>query len=346
MKLTVNQLAELLDGEIDGDGNQTIFKISTLENADSGSISFLHNPQYENHIYSTEATAVLVKKDFKAKKEISTTLIKVADPYLSFTALLQEYHRMISSKKIGEESPSYVGKECKIGKEIYRGAFSYIGDQVTVGDQVKIFPHAYIGDQVVIGSGTVIHPGAKIYSNTVIGNNCVVHSGAVIGSDGFGFAPQPDGSYNSIPQVGNVVLKDNVSIGANTTIDCATLDSTVINEGVKLDNLIQIAHNVEIGKNTVIAALSGVSGSTKIGNNCVIAGQVGLVGHIEIADNVTIGAQAGIGKNIKTPGSVLLGSPGFEIKRYMKSYAIFRKLPDLANRIHELEKKVLNLPAS
>ncbi|MGI9545479.1 MAG: UDP-3-O-(3-hydroxymyristoyl)glucosamine N-acyltransferase [Cyclobacteriaceae bacterium] len=346
MKLTVNQLAELLGGEIDGDGNQTIDRISTLENAHQGSISFLHNPQYEPQIYSTQATAVLVKKDFSAKQEVSATLIKVEDPYLSFTALLQEYHKMVSAQKIGVESPAYIGKDCKVGNDIYRGAFSYIGDAGTIGDRVKIFPHAYIGDQVTIGSGTVIHPGAKVYSNTVIGKNCVVHSGAVIGSDGFGFAPQTDGSYQAIPQIGNVILKDNVSIGANTTIDCATLDSTIIHEGAKLDNLIQIAHNVEIGENTVVAALSGISGSTKIGSNCVIAGQVGLVGHIEIADKVTIGAQAGIGKSIKTPGSVLLGSPGFQIKNYMKSYAIFRKLPDLVGRIDELEKKVLNLPAS
>ncbi len=253
MEFSVNQIAAMLGGEVKGDGNEKIKMLAKIQDAKKGQIAFLSNPKYEQFIYSTQATAVIVKKDFIARKEISATLILVDDPYISFTRLLEEYHKLISFQKTGVEQPSFMHETATVGKNIYRGAFSYIGSNARLGNNVKIYPHSYVGDNVVIGDNTIIHPGVKIYADTKIGNNCVIHSGAVIGSDGFGFAPQEDGSYKTIPQLGNVMIEDNVAIGGNTVIDCATLfgDSTLIRQGVKLDNLIQIAHNVEIGKNTV-----------------------------------------------------------------------------------------------
>ncbi len=344
MEFTINQIAAMLGGQVQGDGNEKINMLAKIQDAKKGQLAFLSNPKYEQYIYTTQASVVIVKKDFVPRKEISTNLILVDDPYSGFTALLEEYHKMINFQKIGVEQPSYIGENSVTGNNIYRGAFSYIGSKVKIGDNVKIHPHVYIGDDVVIGNNSIIHAGVKIYSGTRIGNNCVLHSGAVLGSDGFGFAPQEDGTYKTIPQLGNVILEDNITIGANTVIDCATLfgDSTIIHQGVKLDNLIQIAHNVEIGKNTVIAAQTGVSGSTKIGDNCVLAGQVGLAGHLIIANNTSFGAQAGISKSIKDEGMKMIGSPAFDVKEYFKSYAVFKKLPDLNERLRELEKKVLS----
>jgi UDP-3-O-[3-hydroxymyristoyl] glucosamine N-acyltransferase len=343
MEFTINQIAAMLGGQVQGDGNEKINMLAKIQDARKGQLAFLSNPKYEQYIYTTQASVVIVKKDFVPRKEISTNLILVDDPYSGFTALLEEYHKMINFQKSGVEQPSYIGENSVTGNNIYRGAFSYIGTKVKIGDNVKIHPHVYIGDDVVIGNNSIIHAGVKIYSGTRIGNNCVLHSGAVLGSDGFGFAPQEDGTYKTIPQLGNVILEDNITIGANTVIDCATLfgDSTIIHQGVKLDNLIQIAHNVEIGKNTVIAAQTGVSGSTKIGDNCVLAGQVGLAGHLIIANNTSFGAQAGISKSIKDEGMKMIGSPAFDVKDYFKSYAVFKKLPDLNERLRELEKKVL-----
>jgi UDP-3-O-[3-hydroxymyristoyl] glucosamine N-acyltransferase len=344
MEFTINQIAAMLGGQVQGDGNEKINMLAKIQDAKKGQLAFLSNPKYEQYIYTTQASVVIVKKDFVPRKEISTNLILVDDPYSGFTALLEEYHKMINFQKTGVEQPSYIGENSVTGNNIYRGAFSYIGSKVKIGDNVKIHPHVYIGDDVVIGNNSIIHAGVKIYSGTRIGNNCVLHSGAVLGSDGFGFAPQEDGTYKTIPQLGNVILEDNITIGANTVIDCATLfgDSTIIHQGVKLDNLIQIAHNVEIGKNTVIAAQTGVSGSTKIGDNCVLAGQVGLAGHLIIANNTSFGAQAGISKSIKDEGMKMIGSPAFDVKEYFKSYAVFKKLPDLNERLRELEKKVLS----
>jgi UDP-3-O-[3-hydroxymyristoyl] glucosamine N-acyltransferase len=343
MEFTINQIAAMLGGQVQGDGNEKINMLAKIQDARKGQLAFLSNPKYEQYIYTTQASVVIVKKDFVPRKEISTNLILVDDPYSGFTALLEEYHKMINFQKTGVEQPSYIGENSVTGNNIYRGAFSYIGSKVKIGDNVKIHPHVYIGDDVVIGNNSIIHAGVKIYSGTRIGNNCVLHSGAVLGSDGFGFAPQEDGTYKTIPQLGNVILEDNITIGANTVIDCATLfgDSTIIHQGVKLDNLIQIAHNVEIGKNTVIAAQTGVSGSTKIGDNCVLAGQVGLAGHLIIANNTSFGAQAGISKSIKDEGMKMIGSPAFDVKEYFKSYAVFKKLPDLNERLRELEKKML-----
>ncbi len=345
MEFTVNQIAGMLGGEVSGNGNEKINMLAKIQEAKKGQIAFLSNPRYEQFIYTTEATAVIVKKDFTPKKEIKSTLILVEDPYVSFTLLLEEYHKLISFQKAGIEDPCYLGKDSTVGSNIYRGAFSYIGNNVKVGDNVKIYPHAYIGDNVTIGNNSILHPGVKVYADTIIGNNCVIHSGTVIGSDGFGFAPQEDGTYKTIPQLGKVIIEDNVAIGANTVIDCATFfgDATIIHNGVKLDNLIQIAHNVEIGKNTVIAAQTGVSGSAKIGENCMLAGQVGIAGHLVVANNTSIGAQAGIGKSVVKEGQRLLGSPVFDVKEYFRSYAVFKKLPDINNRLKELEVKFKEL---
>jgi UDP-3-O-[3-hydroxymyristoyl] glucosamine N-acyltransferase len=345
MQFKISEIATILGGELDGEGNQNINRIDKIDTARPGSITFLSNPTYENYIYSTQASAVIVKKDFNPKKPVTPALIKVDDPYLSFTLLLEEYDKIINFQKVGVEQPSFTGINFKAGEKLYLGAFVYVGNNVQLGDNVKIYPHSFIGDNVKIGNNCIVFAGVKIYANSIIGNECTIHAGAVIGSDGFGYAPQKDGSYKKIPQLGNVILEDSVDVGANTVIDCATLDSTYIRKGVKLDNLIQIAHNVEIGKDTVIAAQTGVSGSTKIGGNCVIAGQVGIAGHIKIADKVKIGAQTGIISSVEVPESVIIGSPALDKMRYFKSYALFRKLPELKQRIEQLEEKVLNLSA-
>lgn len=332
----------MLGGEVRGDGNQKINMLGKIQDAKEGQIAFLANPKYEQYIYTTKASAVIVQKDFQPKKEIQSSLVLVDDPYSSFTVLLEEYHKLISFQKSGIEQPSFIGEKTTVGKNIYRGAFSYVGNDVKIGDNTKIYPHVFVGDNVTIGNNVILHPNVKLYAGTRIGNNCVIHAGTVIGSDGFGFAPQGDGTYKTIPQLGNVIIEDNVAIGANTVIDCATLfgDSTIIRQGVKLDNLIQIAHNVEIGKNTVIAAQAGISGSSKVGENCMIAGQVGIAGHLVIANNTSLGAQAGISKSITEEGARMLGYPAFDIKEYFRAYAIFKKLPDLNYRLRELEKKI------
>lgn len=342
MEFSISQIAAMLGGEVSGDGSKKINMLAKIQDAKEGQIAFLSNPKYEQFIYTTQATAVIVKNDFQPRKPIICSLIRVEDPYLSFTQLLEEYHKMISFQKAGVEQPSFIGDNCTVGSNIYRGAFSYIGNQVKIGNNVKIYPQAFVGDNTEIGDHTIIHSGVKIYGGTRIGSNCVIHSGTVIGSDGFGFAPQQDGTYKTIPQLGNVLIEDNVTIGANTVIDCATLlgDSTTIRKGVKMDNLIQIAHNVEIGKNTVIAAQTGISGSTKVGENCILAGQVGIAGHLVIANNTSVGAQAGISKSVKEEGQRLLGYPVFDIKEYFRSYAVFKRLPDLNDRLRNLEKRI------
>lgn len=345
MEFTINQLAGLLGGKVQGNGEHKINMLAKIQDAKKGQIAFLSNPKYEQFIYTTEASAVIVKNDFVPKKELSCSLILVDDPYLSFTALLEEYHKLISFQKVGVEEPAFIGPKSTTGEGVYRGAFSYIGANVKIGSNVKIYPHAFVGDDCEVGDNTVIHSGVKIYASTKIGRHCVIHSGTVIGSDGFGFAPQPDGSYKTIPQLGNVVLEDHVTIGANTVLDCATMmgDSTIIRQGVKLDNLIQIAHNVEIGKNTVIAAQAGIAGSTKVGERSVIGGQVGIGGHLVLADNISVGAQAGIGKTNTQPGEKLMGSPAIGLTEYYKAYAVFRNLPDIAFRLKDLERKMAEL---
>ncbi len=343
MEFSISQIAAMLGGEVTGDGSDKISMLAKIQDAKKGQVAFLSNPKYEQFIYTTNASAVIVKKDFQAKKSISCALILVDDPYSSFTTLLEHYHKLISFQKIGIEHPSFIGDNSITGPNIYRGAFSYIGSNVKIGDNVKIYPQVFIGDNTTIGDNTILHPNVKLYAGTQVGANCVIHAGTVIGSDGFGFAPQEDGTYKTIPQLGNVLIEDNVTIGANTTIDCATLfgDSTIIHKGVKMDNLIQVAHNVEIGKNTVIAAQTGISGSTKIGENCVIAGQVGIAGHLVIANNTSVGAQAGIGKSLTEEGQRLLGTPVIDVKSFFRSYAVFKQLPDLSYRLRQIEKIVI-----
>ncbi|MCC5919425.1 MAG: UDP-3-O-(3-hydroxymyristoyl)glucosamine N-acyltransferase [Cyclobacteriaceae bacterium] len=342
MRFSVDQIASLINGQVEGNPNEEVFTIQDIENAQKGSITFLSNLKYEPFIYNTKATAVIVSDSFKASRPVENTLIRVADPYLAFTGLLEEYHKMVSFAKVGVEEPSFIGENVKVGEQVYRGAFSYIGNEVKIGHNVKIYPHAYIEEGVEIGDHTIIHSGVKIHKNCKIGKHCIIKSNAVIGGEGFGFAPQADGTYKNIPQLGNVIIEDHVSIGSNTVVDCATFASTIIREGVKLDNLIQIAHNVEIGKNTVIAAQTGISGSTKIGKQSIIAGQVGIVGHLKLADGTTIGAQAGVGQDINKENTTLLGSPAFDKLNYLKSYALFRNLPKMQKEIFELKKEIEN----
>jgi len=340
MEFTVKQIAGLLGGEIEGDENLKINQLSKIEEGISGSISFLSNPKYEPYLYTTEASAVIVDKSFEAKKAFKTTLIRVESSYTAFTQLLQQYERIIKGDKRGIEQPSYIGEGSELGENPYLGAFAYVGTNCKIGKDVKIYPHAYIGDNVKIGDGTVIHSGVKIYNNTIIGKNCTFFANAVVGSDGFGFAPLPDGSYKTIPQLGNVVVEDNVSIGAGTTIDCATMGSTFIRQGVKLDNLVQVGHNVDIGKNTVIAAQAGIAGSTKIGENCVIGGQAGFNGHITVPNGTKVGGQTGVTRTWKEEGLSLNGTPALEYKDSLRASAIFRHLPQLEKRVQTLEKQI------
>jgi len=338
MNFTAQQIAEILEGDIVGNPNAEVSKLSKIEEGEKGSLTFLSNPKYNPYLYTTKASITIVNKSFFPEKETETTLIKVEDAYSAFSKVL-EFYNEVKNKKTGREQPHFISSTAVIGSNEYIGAFAYIGENVTIGENVKIYPNVYIGDNVVVGNNCILFSGVKIYSESQIGNNCVIHSGVIIGSDGFGFAPNKEGSYNKVPQTGNVIIEDNVDIGSATTIDRATLGSTIIRKGVKLDNQIQIAHNVEIGENTVIAAQTGVSGSTKIGKNCMIGGQVGVAGHIKIGDNVKIGAQSGVTKNIK--GNIaVMGTPAFEFSKFNKSYVYFRKLPDLVKTIHNLEKNI------
>jgi UDP-3-O-[3-hydroxymyristoyl] glucosamine N-acyltransferase len=337
MKFTAEQIANLLEGEIVGNPNAEVSVLSKIEEGTAGSLTFLANPKYESHIYTTKASITIVNHTFVPDSEVSTTLIKVEDAYLSFTKLLAFYDQAKKDSKVGIEQPSIISETVKHGENLYLGSFSYIGANVTLGNNVKIYPNSFIGDNVTIGNNVTVFAGARIYSDTVIGNNCVIHSGAIIGADGFGFAPNTDGTYTKIPQIGNVIIEDDVDIGASTTIDRATMGSTIIRKGVKLDNQIQIAHNVEIGENTVIAAQTGVAGSTKIGKHCIIGGQVGFAGHLTIGNNVRIQAQSGIGKNIKD-NEILQGSPAFAYTDYSKSYVHFRNFPKIVGEIEELKK--------
>lgn len=338
MKFTAEQIAGILEGEVVGNPNAEVSTLSKIEEGTEGSLTFLANPKYVNFIYSTKATITIVNNTFVPENEIATTLIKVEDAYKSFSKLL-EYYNQVKLMKSGIEQPSVISDGASYGDNLYLGSFSYIGKNVKIGSNVKIYPNSFVGDNVIIGDNCILFAGVRIYSETVIGNKCTIHSGTIIGSDGFGFAPTEDGSYNKVPQIGNVIIEDNVDIGSCTTIDRATLGSTIIRKGVKLDNQIQIAHNVEIGENTVIAAQTGIAGSTKIGKNCMIGGQVGFAGHLVIGDNVRIQAQSGIGKNIKD-GEVLQGSPSFNYGDWNKSYVHFRNLPKIVAEVEEIKKKI------
>lgn len=339
MEFSATQIATFLSGTIEGNPDVKVYNVAKIEEGAPGMLSFLANPKYSQYLYTTQSSIVLINNDFELQDKVSATLIRVPDAYAAFAQLLGLYQQFMQAKS-GVSSLSFISKDATYGEDVYIGEFAFIGERAKIGNRVKIYPQVYIGDDVVIGDDTVIYAGAKLYAQSVVGKSCVLHSGCVIGADGFGFAPQEDGSYKKIPQIGNVVLGNNVEIGANTCIDCATMGSTRINDGVKLDNLIQIAHNVELGKNTAIAAQTGVSGSTKIGSNCVIAGQVGFVGHIHIADGTKIGAQSGILGNVKKNGEELMGSPAFNIKDYLRSSVHIKNMDKLVKRIEELEKKL------
>lgn len=336
MKFTAQQIADILEGDVVGNPEAEVSKLSKIEEGTEGSLTFLANPKYTPFIYSTKSSIAIVNREFIPEVEVDITLIKVEDAYKSFSKLL-EYYNQIKNNKTGIESPSFISESSNYGENVYIGAFSYIGENVQIGNNVKIHPNTYIGDNVVIDDNSIVFSGAKIYSDCVVGKNCVINSGTIIGADGFGFAPNEVGEYSKVPQIGNVIIEDNVDIGAATTIDRATLGSTIIRSGVKLDNQIQIAHNVEIGKNTVIAAQTGIAGSTKIGENCQIGGQVGIVGHISIGNNVKIQAQSGIGRNVKD-NEVLQGSPALPYADYNKSYVHFKNLPKIVKNINDLEK--------
>ncbi|MCE7054852.1 UDP-3-O-(3-hydroxymyristoyl)glucosamine N-acyltransferase [Algoriphagus sp. AGSA1] len=339
MELTLGQVASILRGNVEGDETQKVSRLDKIQEGKKGGISFLANDKYTQFIYETDATAVIVSKNFTPTKPLKTNLIRVEDAYNGFTQLLEAYAMLMKNSVVGIEDPSYMDASSKMGGQAYRGAFSYIGKNCAIGDSVKIHSHVHIGDRVRIGDNTIIHAGAKICADTVIGSNCEIHPGAVIGSDGFGFAPQSDGSYKAIPQIGNVIIEDNVSVGSNSTIDCATMGSTIIKKGAKIDNLVQIAHNVIIGENTVIASQSGISGSTEIGKNCIIAGKAGIIGHLKIADNTTVGANTGITKSVTKSGTTLFGYIGMDMKNFLKSYSIFKNLEGILHRLKELEKK-------
>lgn len=338
MKFTATQISEILNGEVVGNPNQEVFKLSKIEEGETGSLTFLANPKYNSYLYTTKASIAIVNKDFIPEKEVKTTLVKVDDAYKAFTKLL-EYYNEIKLDKSGIETPSFIDKSAVYGDDVYIGAFAYLSKNVVIGNNVKIYPNVFIGDNVKIGDNTTLFSGAKVYSESEIGKDCTIHSGVIIGSDGFGFVPNEKGEYNKVPQIGNVIIEDHVDIGSGTTIDRATLGSTRIRRGVKLDNQIQIAHNVEVDENTVIAAQTGIAGSTRIGKNCQIGGQVGIVGHINIGNNVRIQAQSGIGRSIKDNVAVQ-GSPALPYSDYNKSYVYFKNLPSLAKKIDELEKRI------
>jgi UDP-3-O-[3-hydroxymyristoyl] glucosamine N-acyltransferase len=340
MKFTAEQIAGILEGEVVGNPKAEVFRLSKIEEGTEGSLTFLSNPKYLNYIYSTKASVTIVNETFVSESPLTTTLIKVQDAYAAFSKLL-EFYNQVKLNKSGIEQPSFLSESVKYGDNLYLGSFSYVGQNVVLGENVKIYPNCFVGDNVVIGDNVILFAGAKIYSETVIGNNCTIHSGAIIGADGFGFAPNPDGTYTKIPQIGNVIIEDNVDIGSCTTIDRATMGSTIIRKGVKLDNQIQIAHNVEIGENTVIAAQTGVAGSTKIGKSGMIGGQVGISGHLTIGNNVRIQAQSGVGRNIKDD-EILQGSPTFGYNDFSKSYVHFKNLPKIVAEIEELKKQILN----
>lgn len=345
MKFTARQIADFLQGQVEGNPDVEVSSISKIEKGEPGTLSFLANPVYTKYIYDTKASVVIVNEDFQPEHPVPATLVRVKDAYSAFASLLDMYQQA-KGRKTGISDKAAIDPSSRIGKEVYIGEFAVIGKNVVIGDRTQIYPNTVIGDNCRIGDDTCIYAGVKLYEDTVIGNECTLHAGVVLGSDGFGFAPQDDKNYKKVPQIGNVVLEDRVEIGANTTIDRATFGSTLIRRGVKLDNHIQIAHNVEIGENTVIAAQTGISGSTKIGRYCMIGGQAGFAGHLTIADEVKVSAQAGVGKNIKEKGAFVEGSPSFPIRDFKRSYIHFRKLDSIVKRIDELEKKLKDLKPS
>ncbi len=346
MKFTISQIASLIQADIEGDAQRDIFQLTPIEAGQPGGITFLANPKYTPHLYTTQASAVIVSRDLVLQQPVNTTLLRVDNPYEAFTHLLETASEMMKRGRSGIEQPAFIADSAKVGKDVYVGAFAYISANVTIGDGVKIYPNTFIGEGVVIGDNTLIYPNVSIYYATQIGANCIIHAGASIGSDGFGFAPKEDGSYRKIPQLGQVVLQDHVEVGANTVIDRATMGTTLIQEGVKLDNLVQLAHNVEIGAHTVIAAQAGIAGSTKLGRNCMVGGQAGIVGHLTLADQTKIDAQSGVNRSIDTPGLAFRGSPIQAHRDQLRSEVMFRKLADMHMRLHDLELRMKELTES
>jgi UDP-3-O-[3-hydroxymyristoyl] glucosamine N-acyltransferase len=343
MQFTAAQIAMLVNGKVEGDSNAIVSSFGKIEEAVPSELSFLANPKYEEYIYTTQASVIIINESLELKQKINTTLIRVPDAYSAFATLLTKYQELKTSQLIGITEPSYIAKTAKLGDKVYVGAFAFIGENAKIGNNVKLFPGVIVGDNVKIGDNSILHAGVKVYFDCVIGKKVTIHAGTVIGGDGFGFAPQADGTYKKIPQIGNVVIEDNVEIGSNTTIDRATIGSTIIKAGAKLDNLIQIAHNVEVGSHSVIAAQAGISGSTKLGKNVMVGGQAGVAGHLSITDGSKINGQSGVTKSMKTPGMSVTGAPAFDYNSALRSQAVFKKLPDLEKRIIELEKLVQQL---
>lgn len=343
MTFTASQIALLINGKVEGDANTSVNSFGKIEEAKSGDLAFLSNPKYEEYVYATKASIILLSESFHLKQSITPTIVRVQDAYAAFALLLAKYQEMVSSQLVGIQQPAYISNSANLGTNCFVAAFAYIGDNVKVGNNVKIHSGVVINNKTTVGDNCILYPGVKIYNDSIIGNNVIIHAGTVIGSDGFGFAPLADGSYSKIPQLGNVIIEDDVEIGANTTVDRATMGSTIIKKGTKLDNLIQVAHNAEIGSNTVVAAQAGISGSTKIGNNVMIGGQAGFAGHISVADGSKINAQSGVSKSIKNPNTTVSGTPAFDYTASLRSQAVSRKLPDLEKRINELEKIISEL---
>jgi UDP-3-O-[3-hydroxymyristoyl] glucosamine N-acyltransferase len=345
MQFSAAQIALLINGQIEGDANATVGSFGKIEEAGAGQLAFLANPKYEEHLYTTGASVIIVNETLELKQPVKATLIRAADAYTAFASLLTKYQEIEAQQLMGIQEPSYIASTARLGEKVFIGAFAYISEGVVIGDQVKIHPQVYLGKNVRIGDHTVLHPGVKIYHDCVVGKNVTIHAGTIIGGDGFGFAPQADGTFKKVPQIGNVEIEDFVEIGSNATIDRATMGSTIIRTGAKLDNLIQVAHNVDVGHHTVIAAQAGISGSTKIGAGVMIGGQAGIVGHLQIADGARINAQSGVSKSIKTPGAAVTGTPAFEYTSALRSQALSRNLPELEKRLKELEEQIKQLLA-
>jgi UDP-3-O-[3-hydroxymyristoyl] glucosamine N-acyltransferase len=339
MEITAKQLSDILNGTVEGDPNTIVSGPSKIEEGKKGTISFLANLKYESFAYTTESSILLVSNDFKPKEQVSATLIRVEDVYACVAMLLEQFGSVDQTMK-GVDDQAFIDAEAKLGKAVIVGKFTIVNKNAEVGEETVLYPQVFIDENVKIGKGCILYPGVKIYRDCEIGDHCILHANVVVGSDGFGFAPQEDGAYKKIPQIGNVIIESQVEIGANTVIDRATMGSTIIKSGVKLDNLIQIAHNVEVGKNTAIAAQAGIAGSTKIGKNCLIGGQAGIVGHVTIADGTKVQAQSGINKPVKEEGTAVYGSPAMPYTDYLRSYAVFRKLPDLSRQLTELKKEI------
>jgi UDP-3-O-[3-hydroxymyristoyl] glucosamine N-acyltransferase len=343
MEFTATQISSLINGKIEGDADIKVSSFGKLEEAKQGQLAFLANPKYEEFLYTTNASVIIINDAQVVEQEVSATLIRVPDAYSGFAIILSAYEKMATANLTGIQQPSYISETASMGDNVFVGAFTYIGNNAKIGNNVKLYPQVYIGDNAVVDDNSILFPGVKIHHDCMIAKNVTIHSGSVIGGDGFGFAPQQDGSFKKVPQIGNVVVEDNVEIGSNATIDRATIGSTLVKSGAKLDNLIQVAHNVEVGNNTVIAAQAGISGSTKIGNNVMIGGQAGIVGHLNIADGSKINAQSGVSKSIKTPNTAVTGSPAFDYTHSLRSQILSRNLPELEKRIKELEQLVERL---